>query len=176
MKHFVKVTRDAHCENTIDRPMFFQTEAFFDEPQEHDAPDLKNAVVMGSKTWNSIPKSFRPLKDRINIIMTRDIQKFRSTLSLQDQVDTNIRVYDDFDQMFQSLDSDPEVREIVVIGGAEVTKICLDEYVNSLKYIVYTRVCEVFGCDVFIEPLDTKIFKQLFISKTFCDNDVTYDI
>ena len=29
-----------------------------------------NAVVMGRKTWDSIPKRFRPLKDRVNVIIT----------------------------------------------------------------------------------------------------------
>ena len=29
-----------------------------------------NAVIMGRKTWESIPKKFRPLQNRINIILT----------------------------------------------------------------------------------------------------------
>jgi dihydrofolate reductase len=29
-----------------------------------------NAVVMGRKTWESIPVQNRPLKDRVNIILT----------------------------------------------------------------------------------------------------------
>lgn len=33
--------------------------------------DLRNVVVMGRKTWDSIPKKFRPLPGRINIILTR---------------------------------------------------------------------------------------------------------
>ena len=30
----------------------------------------QNAVLMGRKTWESIPTKFRPLKDRYNIIVT----------------------------------------------------------------------------------------------------------
>jgi len=30
----------------------------------------KNIVIMGSKTWMSIPKDYRPLKNRINLIMS----------------------------------------------------------------------------------------------------------
>jgi dihydrofolate reductase len=31
----------------------------------------RNAVVMGRKTWESIPEKFRPLPDRLNVILTR---------------------------------------------------------------------------------------------------------
>jgi dihydrofolate reductase len=29
-------------------------------------------VVMGRKTWDSIAEKFRPLRDRINIVLTRE--------------------------------------------------------------------------------------------------------
>ncbi len=32
----------------------------------------KNAVIMGRKTWESIPEKFRPLKNRFNLILTRN--------------------------------------------------------------------------------------------------------
>jgi len=31
-----------------------------------------NAVIMGRKTWESLPASFRPLPERLNIVMSRD--------------------------------------------------------------------------------------------------------
>jgi dihydrofolate reductase len=31
-----------------------------------------NAVVMGRKTWESLPNGFRPLPERLNIVMSRD--------------------------------------------------------------------------------------------------------
>ena len=31
-----------------------------------------NSVIMGRKTWDSLPDSFRPLPERVNIVMSRD--------------------------------------------------------------------------------------------------------
>lgn len=39
---------------------------------EHEGKTVVNAVIMGRKTYDSLPPKFRPLKNRINVAVTRD--------------------------------------------------------------------------------------------------------
>lgn len=46
--------------------------AYFKELTSRTAdPSKQNAVVMGRKTWESIPPKFRPLPGRVNVVLTR---------------------------------------------------------------------------------------------------------
>lgn len=77
---------------------------------------LQNAVIMGRKTWESIPPKFRPLKGRLNIVLTRN-----SEVALPQDVMKK----DSFDSALSFLSTptvSSTVDKIFVIGGGEIYK------------------------------------------------------
>jgi dihydrofolate reductase len=70
---------------------------------------MGHSVIMGRKTWESLPDRFRPLPGRDNYVMTRD-------QSWSGEGCTALR---DTDAVVELLESNPE-REFFIIGGAEV--------------------------------------------------------
>lgn len=100
----------------------------------HIPEDLKHfsdvtkgqVVIMGSKTWDSLPDKFRPLPNRTNIVITsqkRDEDGAIWCLSIEDALHTGKTA-----AMLPSLLSgNPDVpnSEIFIIGGASIYEQCM---------------------------------------------------
>lgn len=109
----------------------------------------KNLVVMGRKTWDSIPEKFRPLPNRINVVLTRSAQavtqmKGFSMGSLRDAIS-----YED--------------GRVFVIGGGAV-------YAEAIEHpacgdIIITRVGGTFGCDTFFPRFEDKFHLDSVIAR-----------
>jgi len=110
---------------------------------------INNVVVMGSKTFLSLPKS-APLKDRLNIILTRDANAF-----LKKQQYDNVLVLEE-EALLKFL-KDPEkcVRlpdykylksdfTIFIIGGLQIYE-CLCRYCST---IWLTKIKADYECDL----------------------------
>ncbi|KAL6450387.1 DFR1 Dihydrofolate reductase [Candida maltosa Xu316] len=82
---------------------------FKDVTTKTTLPNSRNAVIMGRKTWESIPKKFRPLPDRLNIILSRS---FKNEI-----IDENIIHANSIES---SLSLISNVERIFIIGGAEI--------------------------------------------------------
>ncbi|KAJ4340940.1 hypothetical protein N0V95_007372 [Ascochyta clinopodiicola] len=114
-----------------------------------------NAVVMGRKTWDSIPERFRPLAGRLNVVITRDTAAFAKTLKGgQEQgraEDTPAPlVASSISDALQQLQSDKvgvEVDRIMVIGGASIYEQALK--LKEARHVLLTKIQREYECDTF---------------------------
>jgi len=73
-----------------------------------------NAVVMGRKTWESIPAKFRPLPNRVNVVLSRN----PAALDLPAGVLRAASIED----ALAAVENRADIDQCFVIGGAEVYK------------------------------------------------------
>ena len=66
-------------------------------------------VIMGRRTWESFPSTFRPLPDRTNIVISGSFDNIPGAV-----------VVDSLDAAFEAARSSPGAEEIWVIGGGRV--------------------------------------------------------
>ncbi|KOS17923.1 Dihydrofolate reductase [Escovopsis weberi] len=110
-----------------------------------------NAVIMGRKTWDSIPPSFRPLKNRLNIVITRSAP-LPPPLAHDPSLAQEIRV-PSIEAALRCAQESGASR-IFVIGGAAIYRAAL-EMQSARMRILLTSIEEDFDCDVFF-PLDPR--------------------
>eukprot|EP00586_Coscinodiscus_wailesii_P003814 CAMPEP_0172478276 /NCGR_PEP_ID=MMETSP1066-20121228/2119_1 /TAXON_ID=671091 /ORGANISM="Coscinodiscus wailesii, Strain CCMP2513" /LENGTH=493 /DNA_ID=CAMNT_0013237701 /DNA_START=87 /DNA_END=1568 /DNA_ORIENTATION=- len=81
-------------------------------------PHLTNAVIMGRKTWDSIPSSFRPLSNRTNVVLT-------SQPPSRFAAEGCTIVANSFDEALTQLRALKNVGKVYVIGGGSVYEAAL---------------------------------------------------
>ncbi|KAH3911983.1 dihydrofolate reductase [Parastagonospora nodorum] len=106
-----------------------------------------NAVLMGRKTWDSIPPKFRPLKDRLNIVITRKADEFEKTLDKKSDVEGPMVASGIVDALAQLEGKAEEVDRVYVIGGASVYQTALE--LPQTRYVLLTKIRKEFECDTF---------------------------
>ena len=92
--------------------------------------NIKNIVIMGRNTWESIPENFRPLKDRYNLVISSK-KKFLDS----DKVDY---IGSSFENCLEYINHESNIfynSKIFVIGGEMLYKYVLDNYSNSINKI-----------------------------------------
>jgi dihydrofolate reductase len=71
LAHFARVTK---CTNLALTPSEVAAQTGFYHAQDifnqHETKQLQNILIMGRKTWESIPRHMRPLPDRLNVVLT----------------------------------------------------------------------------------------------------------
>ncbi len=121
-----------------------------------------NAVIMGRKTWDSLPEKFKPLPGRANVILSRasDIQ-----------VPMGVPVFSNLDQTFEFLELEESIENIFVIGGGQIfTEALKDPHCQKL-YLTHLK--GDFHCDTFF-PNIPSFFKKHEESQWFSEGTLQY--
>lgn len=89
--------------------------------QKSAAVGKRNAVIMGRKTWESLPDSACPLAFRVNIIVTRKSSSEMKGVELKNTHNTTVHVANGFQAALDLARQLPNVDRIFVIGGGKST-------------------------------------------------------
>ncbi|KAL9105184.1 MAG: hypothetical protein Q9187_008776 [Circinaria calcarea] len=144
---------------------------FTNQADSTPAPTI-NAVIMGRKTWNSIPARFRPLKGRVNVIVTRAPEKmgFPPLARSKDapakecrgeesggepaiavkSISEGLRTLQSLYPPPSSASFSPDclrLGRVFIIGGAEIYAFALQ--MPECERILLTRIQGEFECDTF---------------------------
>lgn len=121
----------------------------------------ENVVIMGRKTWDSLPDTFKPLPNRINIVLSQNTQLDFPLTVLRAQ-----SLEDAFGHLENSSIKD-RCGEVFVIGGEAVFKLALES--ENCSRIYLTEVGSDFDCDTFFPEFENK-FEEIEKSKPIVEN------
>ncbi|CAH8582448.1 unnamed protein product [Schistosoma bovis] len=133
-------------------------------------PGLKNAVVMGRLTWESIPESFKPLKDRINIVVSSTLSHAPPRVQIVPNLNAAIDLL--YSEEFSSI-----VDEVFIIGGHRLYEEALKQSIYPVR-IYCTHILNEVDCDTYFPKLDWSKLKKVDLpdipAGTFTENGFTY--
>ncbi|ARA72137.1 Dihydrofolate reductase [Kaumoebavirus] len=132
-------------------------------------PGKYNAVIMGSKTYLSIPKKFRPLKSRLNVILTRqDVVTFRKANEIPDDV----VVANTFDDALRYIELNGDVENVFVAGGSEVYAEAMRRPQCRTLYVTHILEPE-YMCDTHLTPIPS-CYREVARSEVKKEGDISY--
>lgn len=134
----------------------------------------KNAVIMGRNTWESLPKKYKPLPNRFNIVLTRNTQmlqeldhydKDKKDIEYVSSVDGAIELCygggEKGEKSINKIQNESIVNDIWIIGGSSLYREFID-YDSALSlrnnigissyYITY--IDKEYNCDTYFPMLE----------------------
>ena len=108
----------------------------------------QNAVIMGRKTWESIPNKFRPLPNRINIILSRTMNKKEIEVANSIYV---VRNLEELDKLIEQLKKENILATPFIIGGATLyNKMFELDKISKIHLSLLNKESE-YECDTFFD-------------------------
>ena len=136
--------------------------------------DGNNAIIMGRNTWNSLPK--KPLPNRVNIILTRNIKDEDNTLEnkYNDAEVIGVKWFDNINTI-KSFCNERKFDDIWIIGGESI----YNEFINDedVNYLYITRIKGDYQCDTFFPPIPNRFtINNLSEYSNKTNDNISYEV
>ncbi|KAK2994141.1 hypothetical protein RJ640_020946, partial [Escallonia rubra] len=128
----------------------------------------KNAVVMGRKTWESIPLKYRPLPGRLNVVLTRSGSFDVATAE-------DVIICGGISSALELLAESPysySIEKVFIIGGGQIFRDALNA--PGCDAIHMTEIETDIECDTFMPPIDVSVFQPWYSSVPALQNNICY--
>lgn len=117
------------------------------------AEGKQNLVIMGRKTWFSIPEKNRPLKDRINLVLSRELKEPPQGAHFL------AKSLDDALELIEQPELTNKVDMVWIVGGSAVYREAINKPGHHRLFV--TRIMQEFESDVFFPEIDLEKYKLL---------------
>jgi len=119
-----------------------------------------NGVIMGRTTWLSLPEKFRPLPERVNVVLTEQDLSLPQGVLRASSIDEAINILEA-----------KSVSDIFVIGGGQVYTQGIVHPLCQKLYV--TEIMQEFDCDTFF-PEIPEHFIKVSESDLKTEGDISY--
>lgn len=135
---------------------------FFKQKTLTASAGKKNAVIMGRKTWDSLPEKVRPLPGRVNIVVSRQKELDLASDAL---------LANSLAEALELCSTNKEVETVFVIGGSSLFKEGLEH--RGLERVYLTSIHSDYACDCYFPDYEQKL-NLLSQSELFSENGVNF--
>jgi len=113
--------------------------------RSYSSNNTRNAVIMGKTTWKALPKEYRGLKNRINIVISTSMTE----QELNEDNTTNIEAYlaksySEAIKLCNKLTKN-KIDQIFICGGSKI----YEEAFKDFDYLYLTMINKSYKCDTF---------------------------
>ncbi|KAI9742655.1 MAG: dihydrofolate reductase [Claussenomyces sp. TS43310] len=121
-----------------------------------ETSSLRNVVIMGRKTWDSIPQRFRPLRGRLNVVLSRSDAPSHPAAGATGG-DGPLSVTS-IAEALDRIRAEENVGKLFVMGGAEIYNAVME--MEQAKRILMTRIITDFDCETFFPAMDQHVWHK----------------
>ncbi|XP_039905967.1 dihydrofolate reductase isoform X1 [Simochromis diagramma] len=112
----------------------------------------QNVVIMGKKTWYSIPEKNRPLSNRVNIVLSRKCKVPPAGAHY---------LASDFSSALRLIETElaDQADQVWVIGGSSLYKEMMGS--TGMRRLFVTQILKQFQCDTFLPEISLDKYRLL---------------